>query len=123
MSGNIDFTTFKFGLESKRYDENFSFTAPSDGTLLLFGMASYTWGYGGGSIRIGYYKVSGNASIGANYSTVINGGNTISRSINCMAIISMEKDDTIALKLKDIDGVSLGTVIENYGHFYFFLPS
>lgn len=122
-SDKIDFTTFKFGMESKKNDANFSFTAPSAGTLYVFGMASYMWGYDGGSIRLGYTKLSGTASIGTNYSTVITGGNTVSRSISCMATVPMSKGNTINMALTRTDGVSTGTSIENYGHFYFFVPS
>lgn len=122
-SDKIDFTTFKFGMEAKTNDANFSFTAPSAGTLYVFGMASYTWGYNGDSIRLGYAKISGTASIGTNYSTVITGGNTISRSINCMATVPMSNGDTIGLAITRTDGVGTGTSIENFGHFYFFVPS
>lgn len=123
MSQKIDFTTFKFGMESKTNDATFSFTAPSAGTLYVFGTASYMWGYGGGSIRLGYAKVSGTASIGTNYSTVITGGNTVSRSVNCMATVPMSSGDTIGLEIASTDGVATGTAMENYGHFYFFVPS
>ena len=122
-SAKIDFTTFKFGMVSNKNNANFSFTAPSAGTLYVFGMASYTWGYGGGSIRVGYSKLSGTASIGTNYSTVITGGDTVSRSINCMATVPMSKSGTISLAIDKIDGVAAGIGIENYGHFYFFVPS
>lgn len=122
-SDKIDFTTFKFGMESNKNNANFAFTAPSAGTLYVFGMASYMWGYGGGSIRLGYSKISGTASIGTNYSTVITGGNTVSRSISCMATVPMSSGDTIGLAITNTDGVATGTTIENFGHFYFFVPS
>lgn len=122
-SDKIDFTTFKFGMKAKVNDANLSFTAPSAGTLYVFGMASYMWGYGGGSIRLGYTKLSGTASIGTNYSTVITGGNTVSRSISCMATVPMSKGDTINMALARTDGASTGTSLDNYGHFYFFVPS
>ena len=110
-------------MESNKNNANFAFTAPSAGTLYVFGMASYVWGYGGGSIRLGYSKISGTASIGTNYSTVITGGDTVSRSISCMATVPMSKGATIGLAITNTDGVATGTSLENFGHFYFFVPS
>lgn len=119
-SDKIDWSTMNIGIST---NSSLSFTAPTAGKLLLIGSANNTWGYSGGSIRIGYIKSSGSASLDTIGSTVIDGGNLVGRSAQTMAISNMSKNQSITVTIGKISGANLGHTLDDFMHFYVFIPN
>lgn len=107
-SQKVDWTTMP-GVQVKMVQSNdISFTSTGPGTLLVFGVISNVWGYGGGVFRVGITKTAGTQTITNSVSEVSSEGNTVGRSVGAKAVVEFTASgQTISLRIDGIDGASV----------------
>ena len=105
-ASNIDFTTLKKFQTICVATLYHTFTAEVAGTLMLLGVGSSTWGYDGGSMRLGFTKDSGDATVQAAPTILVEGGNTIGRTVVVSAKVKFQAGQTAQLTVSRTDGVA-----------------
>ena len=118
----IDFTTlkkFQTFLVANLYNE---FTATIPGTLMVIGVGSSTWGYGGNEMTFKITKDSGNATLVSNPSITVRGGDTVGRTVVCAAKLTFTANQSAKLTLSKVSGANAQNL--NVGFMFgIFIPS